>query len=134
MRLPFGIPIAPVAATVLTLAVFGLAARSKVSGFRCRNFPLAEAVAPDGRQRAVSFVRDCGRRTPRSTQLSLLRPDEPLGNRYGNVFVAELEPEAALEMRWSAPDVLEVRIGQVRRAYRTDPAVGRTRIRYGLLE
>ena len=120
-------------ATILTLAVFGLAARSGVKGFECRNFPIAEAVAPDGSQRAASFVRDCGRRTPRSTQLSLLAPGEVLGNSYGNIFVAELERENEIEMRWNGPDVLEIRIGTVRRAYRADPGKARVRVLYGLL-
>ena len=115
------------------LAVFGLAARSGVKGFRCRNFPLAEAVALEGGVRAVSFVRDCGRRTPRSTQLSLLAPGEALGNSYGNIFVAELERQAEIEMRWASPEVLEIRIGAVRRAYRADPGKGRIRVLYGRL-
>jgi hypothetical protein len=122
-----------VAATLLTLAVFGLLARSEVKGFKCRNFPIAEAVSPDGAQRGVSFVRDCGRRTPRSTQVSLLAPREVLGNQYGNIFVAELERQNEIELRWSAPDVFEIRVGTIRRAYRADPGKGRTRVLYGRL-
>jgi hypothetical protein len=122
-----------VAATVLTLGVFFLAARSRVSGFRCRNFPVAEAIAQDGAHRSVSFVRDCGRGTGRSTQVSLLAPGEVLGNGYGNLFVAELERQTEIEMRWSSPDVLEIRTGTIRRAYRADPGKGRVRVLYGRL-
>jgi hypothetical protein len=137
MRLEFRLPairppIAAIAATLVTLIVFGLAARSRVSGFECRNLPLAEAVVPDGSRRAVTFVRDCGRRAPRSTQLSILGRTEPLAE-HGNVFVAELERSAQIEMRWAADDVLEVRTGKIRRAYRADPGIGRIRIRYGRL-
>jgi hypothetical protein len=137
MRLEFRFPavrppIAAIAATLVTLVVFGLAARSRVSGFQCHNLPLAEAVAPDGSRRAVTFVRDCGRRAPRSTQLSILGANEPLGE-HGNVFVAELERSAQIEMRWAVDGALEVRTGKIRRAYRADPGVGRTRIRYGRL-
>ncbi len=133
MRLPFGIPITFVIATVLTLGVFWLAANSRVTGFQCRNFPLAEVVSPDGALRAVSFVRDCGRRAPRSTQLSLLVPGEVLGSSYGNIFVAELERQNEIQMRWSAADVLEVRTGVIRRAYRADPGKGPIRVLYGRL-
>ncbi len=133
LRLPFGIPLAPVVATVLTLGVVALAANSRMSGFQCRNYPLAEVVAPDGGLRAVSFVRDCGRRAPRSTQLSLLAPGQALGHSPGNIFVAELERQNEIQMRWSAPDVLEVRTGAVRRAYRADPGQGRVRVLYGRL-
>jgi hypothetical protein len=113
--------------------VVALAANSRMSGFACRNFPLAEVVSPDGRLRAVSFVRDCGRRAPRSTQLSLLAPGAALGSSYGNIFVAELERQNEIEMRWSAADVLEIRTGVIRRAYRADPGQGRIRVRYGRL-
>ena len=121
------------AATVLTLGVVWLAANSRVNGFQCRNFPLADAVSPDGRLRAVSFVRDCGRRAPRSTQLSLLPPGQVLGHSYGNIFVAELERQNEIQMSWSAADVLEIRTGAIRRAYRADPGQGPIRVLYGRL-
>jgi hypothetical protein len=131
--LPFRIPISAIAGTIVTLGLFGLAARSHLNSFQCRNVPLAEALSPDGSLRAVSFVRDCGRQAPRSTQLALIGAKEELGNRFGNVFVAELERYGDLQMQWSSPDALEIRIGPLRRAYRADPGLGRIRIRYGRL-
>lgn len=127
-RFPF---LAAVAGTIVIFTVFGLAARSRVTGFQCRNLPFAEVLAPDGKHKAVSFVRDCGRRAPRSTQLALIGPDEVLGNRYGNIFVAELEPYNDIDVRWSAPNVLEIRLGKIRRAYRADPGLGEIRVLYG---
>jgi hypothetical protein len=130
VRLPFRIPITALAATGVTLGVFGLAASSRVSKFSCRNLPLSETVSPDGARRAVAFVRDCGQRAPRSTQLSVLAASQPVGD-HGNLFVADLERSADIEVQWADADVLEVRIGKVRRAYRADPGIGKIRVRYG---
>jgi hypothetical protein len=132
--LRFRIAMALGACAIIAGVVAALSGRGPVAKFTCRNAPLADVAAPDGSRRAVSFVRDCGRRVPRSTQVSLLGPAEPLGNdRLGNVFVAELERPGAIEVRWAAPDELEIRLGEVKRAYRADPGTGATRVRYGLL-
>ena len=134
VTLRFRIAIAAVACSVLLLVLFALSARGPVAQFACTNAPLGEAVAPDGSRRAVWFVRDCGRRVPRSTQLSVLPLAEALGRgQLGNVFVAELEAPGQIEVRWAAADVLEIRVGPIRRAYRADPGIGPTRVLYGRL-
>jgi hypothetical protein len=128
------IPLAGIAGALITVGIFVLAGRSHFTGFECRNRPLADVASPDGRLRAVSFVRDCGDRAPRSSQLSVLPAGEKLSAEQGNVFVAELEGgDERIEARWAANDVLEIRTGKIRKAYRADRGKVWLKIRYGRL-
>jgi hypothetical protein len=125
------IPIAGVVGALVTVGIFVLAGRSTFTGFTCRNRPLADVASPDGRLRAVSFIRDCGPRAPRSSQLSVLPAGEAIGEEQGNVFVAELEKDVQIEARWAANDVLEIRTSRIVKAYRADRGKVWLKIRYG---
>ena len=60
-----------------------------VSEELCRNEVLSELPNPDRQTRAVIFQRDCGSATGFSTQVSVLKSEEDLKNKVGNVFVAD---------------------------------------------
>jgi hypothetical protein len=53
----------------------------------CGNRVVAEALSPNGRWKAVVFVRDCGATTSWATHVSILKPNAVLrGRDAGNVF------------------------------------------------
>src|SRR5688572_11020252 len=82
----------------------GLALWRIASGM-CRNEVLAELPAPDNRNRAVVFQRDCGATTGFSTQVSVLRGSRRLPNEGGNVFVADSDHGQAPAGPGSGPAV-----------------------------
>jgi hypothetical protein len=125
------LPIAGIVGALVTVGIFVLAGRSTFTGFTCRNRALAEVASPDGRLRAVTFIRDCGPRAPRSSQLSVLPAGEAIGDEQGNVFVAELEKDDQIQARWAANDVLEIRTSRIIKAYRADRGKVWLKIRYG---
>ena len=52
---------------------------------------IGEHPSPDGKYKAVLFVRDCGATTGFSTQVSLLRSNAQLKNGSGNLFIADTD-------------------------------------------
>lgn len=65
----------------------------------------AEITSPDGELKAVVFQYDCGATTPFSTQISLLRADQELKNKPGNVFTATTDHGATPAASWGGPEV-----------------------------
>jgi hypothetical protein len=57
----------------------------------CKNELIGEHPSPDGKYKAVLFVRDCGATTGFSTQVSLLRSNAQLKNGSGNLFIADTD-------------------------------------------
>lgn len=83
----------------------------------CGNNVLAEAASPDGKFQAVVFERDCGATTGFSTQVSVLARSSNLGNKTGNVFVADTGHGAApsgprgspvVNVQWRSPNLLSI--------------------------
>jgi len=73
---------------------------------KCENESVGEHTSPDGKYKAVLFVRDCGATTGFSTQVSLLRSNQNLKNESGNLFIADTDhgkipsdPKGGLEVR-----------------------------------
>jgi len=77
----------------------------------CGNEIFEEALAPDGKFKAVVFQRDCGATTDFSTQISVIPSDEALPNEAGNISVARGHPrDTHIEIHWSPPKNLVVRL------------------------
>jgi len=55
----------------------------------CDNQVLQEILSQDKKLKAVVFQRDCGATTGFSTQVSVIKADEKLQNKKGNVFSAD---------------------------------------------
>jgi len=92
-------------ALAITLLVAGIALTDfSLSGW-CRNRVTAELAAPGGARRAVVFERDCGATTGVSTQIALLRRDQPLARGGANLFIAGSYADARRGRTGGAPGV-----------------------------
>jgi len=78
----------------------------------CENELLAQAVSPDGRRKAVTFVRSCGATTGESIQISIVAHDGK-EDGGGNTFVADGNRIAGLDLgvraEWTGPERLTIR-------------------------
>lgn len=84
----------------------------------CQNDPIAEAVSPDGKRKAVAFRRHCGATTGFSTQVSVVASEDSTPSGRGNVFVADTNHGAApadagggprVDIEWSSASRLVIR-------------------------
>jgi hypothetical protein len=117
---------------LMLLAALPLAA---CTGDDCADTVAARLVSPDGKHAAILFDRDCGATTGFSTHISVLPAgDKPSGK--GNAFIADDEdgaPAASwggpwVEMRWLAPDRLEIRYDPKARIFLRQAAAGGVKI------
>ena len=76
----------------------------------CANDVVAEIPSPSGSHRAFVFRLNCGATTGYSTHVSVVRSDEPLPDRPGNLLV--LGGEHPIEVTWVRPEHLQVRYPQ----------------------
>jgi hypothetical protein len=83
----------------------------------CSNDVLMDIPSPDGEHKAIVFQRDCGATTGFSTQISVLRVSQSLGNNAGNIFVADTDHGTApsgpgggpaVQVQWSGTKALTV--------------------------
>ncbi len=105
----------------LTLMVF-------VSGCdsMCANEVLQEIPSPDNKLKAVIFKRDCGATTGFSTQITIIKTDEKLQNKRGDVFSVDTDHDKVpsgpgggpkIEVVWKGPRQLQVKHPQKARIY-----------------
>ncbi len=77
--------------------------------YGCGNSVHSEAVAPDGKLKAVTFERNCGATTGFSTQISIIRASGTLPNGSGNVLVIAGHPnQVAPQLEWAGPQKLRI--------------------------
>jgi hypothetical protein len=135
--------VAWLAATCLVVVAALVGAAWLMFGDPCGNDVLAEMPSPDKRYRVVVFQRDCGATTGFSTQLSLLRSQQPLGNEGGNVFAADTNHGAApsgpgggpdVSVRWVNSGELVVVHHPKARVFLAEPKVSGVRITYSAVE
>ena len=91
----------------------------------CSNTTVTQLDAPGGQHSVTLFQRDCGASTGFTTQISIHdRGSAPSGR--GNIFVADADHGAAAvgdwggpwaEMRWLAPDHLQIRYAEKSRIF-----------------
>lgn len=74
----------------------------------CGNTVGQTVVSPDGQLQAVVFERDCGATTGFSTQVSILRANQPLPNEGGSVFVTDAPDASALPVVWTGARTLQI--------------------------
>ncbi|HYG03614.1 MAG TPA: hypothetical protein VD927_14295 [Chryseosolibacter sp.] len=53
----------------------------------CENQIIEETQSPSKQFKTIIFTRDCGATTGHSTQLSIIKATDQLGNEAGNVFI-----------------------------------------------
>ena len=104
----------------------------------CVNEIVSETFSPNGRFKAVVFVRDCGQGR-RNVHLSVLPAFTVLPPEPGNTFVgeeslsrAERSDRLAVQVQWLGPSELSVLHGVVRRL-RHEGRVNGFRVYYGHL-
>ncbi len=84
---------------------------------RCANQIVDTAYSPNGRFKAIVFVRACSRPARFSTQVSILRNNRRLSNVAGNVFICDGSyglshggpDERRVSAAWNASDELLIR-------------------------
>jgi hypothetical protein len=75
-----------------------------VGEFMCGTQIFAEVYSPNDKYKAVIFERNCGATTNFSTNVSVLRAEDSLPNRPGNVFQIDGHPDWTLvRATWAAP-------------------------------
>jgi hypothetical protein len=103
----------------LSLGIILVAASLLVGGAaafgssRCANRIIVESLSPDGKYKAVVFIRGCGSPARFSTQISLVKSKKPLPNVAGNVFIGGVhtsndEMETNIAATWESPTRLVV--------------------------
>ncbi|MDP9350161.1 MAG: hypothetical protein M3P51_01250 [Chloroflexota bacterium] len=104
----------------------------------CGNTIIAEAISPDGANRAVVFQRNCGATTPFSTQVSLLQRTQRLEGS-GNVFTADGNHGRAparpgggpeVSVTWINPETLSIRYDARARVFAQEQRVRNVSIVY----
>lgn len=104
----------------------------------CSNTIISQSDSPTGEHTAVMFQRDCGATTGYSTQISILpRGESPLGS--GNAFRADDDHGKAAasdwggpwaELKWLAPDHLQIKYAVKSRLFENDENVSGIKITY----
>ena len=70
-----------------------------------KNEIIKEIPSPTGNYKAVIFQRDCGATTGFSTQISIIKINEKLPNKSGNIFIADTNHGEAPAAPWGGPRV-----------------------------
>ena len=120
------------ALVVLTSATLGFA------GTLCANQVVDTIESPDGKFKAVVFVRACSQPARFSTQVSILRNDRSLTNVAGNVFMcagsygrsSRGAGGSRVTANWEAKDLLVIRYPLEAEVLAAKPARKRIRVRY----
>lgn len=128
---------------LVVAAVASVLAVASACSEMCGNEKLAEYPSPDRRWKIVVFQRDCGATTDFSTQASLLRGEQELGNEGGNLFVADTDHGAApsgpgggpdLQVRWEASGGVVITHHPKARVFKAEMDRSGVRVRYDLLK
>jgi hypothetical protein len=72
------------------------------SGIVCSNQTVASLKSPDGKHRAILFMRECGATTDYTTQVSVVNSWWPF-HGIGNAFVADAYDSGAKRGSWGGP-------------------------------
>ncbi len=92
----------------------------------CSNEVLQEIPSPDNKLKAVVFQRDCGATTGFSTQMTIIKTNEKLQNKRGDVYSADTDHGNApsgpgggpkIEVVWTGPHQLQVKHPQKARIF-----------------
>lgn len=77
---------------VTTIVVAGYIVLDVVFSDMCGNEINIELVSPDKKHKAIIYQRDCGATTGFSTQISIIKRNEKLPNKNGNVLTSVGHP------------------------------------------
>ena len=104
----------------------------------CANTPVREAVSPDGRLRAVVFIRDCGATTALSAQVGVVSVGKELPNEAANAFIPDhryggSDADSAarkIVLEWRADTILAIAHQWGSQVFRAEARVAPVRIVY----
>ncbi|MFC7625445.1 hypothetical protein [Microlunatus sp. GCM10028923] len=104
----------------------------------CERTEVKRVAAPEGDRAAVVFVKNCGATTGYSTHVSVVAPDQAVGDDNeifsadGDDGVVPLGPDNALALRvtWSAADRLMIEYPAGTRIFTQQPDRGPIKIDY----
>lgn len=94
----------------------------------CENQEVQRAASPSSEWVAVSFTRDCGATTGKSSQVSLIAKDAALLSEPGNVLI--LEAEVPLQISWSPAGELLVHGSRHVKRFKEEAVVSNVKVSY----
>lgn len=119
-----------------SLGYFGLRLLTAAS---CDNELLSETVSPDHEYKAVVFVRNCGATSAYSTQVSVLKTGDFVGNDAGNAFTSDGNHGIAADgpgggpvvrAKWTARRNIMIEHDSDARVFHAEPVVGEVNVTY----
>ena len=102
---------------ILALTIVIILAKNRVSSLLLHfnhNEVIYETVSPDGKNKAVMFNRDLGATTWFNYQLSILKRNETLKNKPGNVLITYSQ----INVEWKNDKTLLVRFLEKKRVFK----------------
>ena len=84
---------------ICALLLIGLPGCSEIT---CSNRTVKTIESPDGKHRAILFMRECGATTDYTTQISVVNSSSPFQN-VGNAFIADTYDPDAKRGNWGGP-------------------------------
>ena len=92
---------------VTTIVVAGYIVLDVVFSDMCGNEINIELVSPDKKHKAMIYQRDCGATTGFSTQISIIKRNEKLPNKNGNVLTSAGHPsDNNYKLKWLGAEKL----------------------------
>ena len=92
---------------VTTIVVAGYIVLDVVFSDMCGNEINIELVSPDNKHKAIIYQRDCGATTGFSTQISIIKRNEKLPNKNGNVLTSAGHPsDNDYKLKWLGAEKL----------------------------
>ena len=92
---------------VTTIVVAGYIVLDVVFSDMCGNEINIELVSPDNKHKAIIYQRDCGATTGFSTQISIIKRNEKLPNKNGNVLTSAGHPsDNNYKLKWLGAEKL----------------------------
>lgn len=116
-----------------------LAALSLSGCSTCANDFVSESLSPDGKHKAVVFVRSCGATTGYGTHVSVMRAIEKVGDDVGNAFTADdnhgkvqlgSAHQLPLRVQWTGGNSMLIRYPERSRLFRSELRVAQVAVTY----
>ena len=101
------------------------------------NTIIQEVSSPDNNWKAVMFMRNGGATTPFSYEVSLMKKEESLGNKIGNIWIADTGGkmgEVQYEVRWEDKKTLLITIYGTPRIFKKEEKYKEITIRYHYIQ
>ncbi len=119
-------------AIILVLfCIAGLYTLDRFFSGMCRNEIASELLSPNGKNKVITFQRDCGATTGFSTQISLISANSNLPNEGGNIFISDGHPDVTnVRIKWLSPEKILIDVGVKKTVFKNENQVRGIEILY----